>query len=507
MRRLADPSRDLGQLIGDFGGTLPTAAAPTPRQTDTGLFTKRGTRRGAAANGRGWSPVLAPLVPYIASTAEVGGVFPFVTAHGLPPTGVPVGADMLSGGCFYCDPIGWVTSAPKIATNPNLLIMGAPGRGKSTLIKAIITRSMRFGVRTLVSGDIKDEYAPLCRALGVEPIEFGVGLTARLNPLDLGPLGAGWSSLSDDERQGRSTSIFQRWLVLLKALVGVRLPSVDASDETALANALRDVTGWGSTSAGMRVVTIPQVWRALQEPSDDLVGACRYATRQDMIDGTRAVTDALGAMVTGSLAGLFDDHTTIALDWDAPIQSLSLRRLLSFGDESIGAALACLNSWSRAQTDLRRGGAVTIVVRDEVWRQMRLGLGAVQSLDADLRLSRDAGKVELLAAHKPSDLKSVGNAGSQAVEIAKDLMTLCDTKVAFGMDPAIVSGDLTDMLGLNEVEAGWVTGWARQREGRALWRVGDRSFKVQTYRLDHIEAPLFDTDGALRSSDPAGAAS
>ena len=499
-----NPGRSLGQLLDDFGGTLPTTRdrPEAVRSHKERLLVSPHGKRGRRRVGRGWSPVLAPLVPYLASTAEVGGAFPFVTALGLPPTGVAIGADLLSGGCFYCDPIGWVTASPKIATNSNMMIMGAPGRGKSTLIKAIVSRFLRFGVRTLISGDIKDEYAALCRALGVEPIAFGVGLAARLNPLDLGPLGHDWSHLSDDDQQERATAIFQRWLILLKALVGVRLPVVTASDEAALAGALRELTGAGRTGAGLRVVTIPQVWQALREPSPDLVDECRYASRQDMLDGTRAVTDALGAMVRGSLAGLFDDHTTISLDWQAPIQSLSLRRLLSLGDESIGVALACLNSWSRAQTDLRRPGEHTIVVRDEVWRQMRLGLNAVQSLDADLRLSRDAGKIEILAAHKPSDLKSVGNAGSQAVEIAKDLMSLCDTKVAFGMDEGIVDRDLVDMLGLNPIEADWVTGWARQREGRALWRVGDRSFKVQTYRLDHIEADLFDTDQALRAPTP-----
>ena len=32
-------------------------------------------------------------------------------------------------------------------------------------------------------------------------------------------------------------------------------------------------------------------------------------------------------MVTGHLAGMFDEPTNIDIDWTAPIQSLSLRRL------------------------------------------------------------------------------------------------------------------------------------------------------------------------------------
>ena len=38
-------------------------------------------------------------------------------------------------------------------------------------------------------GSPKNEYAPLARALGTQPVELGPGLPGRLNPLDAGPLG------------------------------------------------------------------------------------------------------------------------------------------------------------------------------------------------------------------------------------------------------------------------------------------------------------------------------
>src|SRR3712207_8608279 len=42
-----------------------------------------------------------------------------------------------------------------------------------------------------------------------------------------------------------------------------------------------------------------------------------------------SLRDALGSLVKGHLAGLFDDYTSIAVDWRAPLQSLSLSRLRS----------------------------------------------------------------------------------------------------------------------------------------------------------------------------------
>jgi hypothetical protein len=286
--------------------------------------------------------------------------------------------------------------------------------------------------------------------------------------------------------------------VLLKALVGAQGVPTTAADEDALSAVLAQLTGWAAGSGALRVITIPQVWAALRDPSEDLAEACRYSCARAMTDATRQVTSALGAMVRGALAGLFDEPTNIAIDWAAPIQSLSLGRLVHLGDQALGTALACLNSWSRAMTDTRRSGEHTVVVRDEVWRQMRLGVGAVQSLDADLRLSRSDACIQMVVAHKPSDMLAVGDTGSMAANIAKDLMNLCDTKVLLGQDRN-VAAELQELLGLSEMESDDISGWARQRRGRAIWRVGEHSYRVQTLRGPR-EAELFDTNDSLRGA-------
>jgi len=296
--------------------------------------------------------------------------------------------------------------------------------------------------------------------------------------------------------------IFGRWLVLLKALIGAQGIATTPADEDALTAVLADLTGWTAGSPLLRPITIPQVWAALRDPTDDLADACRFTSPRQMTDATRQVTAALGAMVRGALAGLFDEPTNITIDWSAPIQSLSLGRLQPLGDQAIGTALACLNSWSRAMTDLRAPGQQLLVVRDEVWRQMRLGTGAVQSLDADLRLSRSDACIQMVVAHKPSDMLAAGDTGSAAATIAKDLLTLCDTKVLLGQD-AVVARELQTLLALTDMETDDIAGWARQRRGRAIWRVGERSFRVQTIR-GPLEAELFDTNQALRPNPIGG---
>ena len=169
------------------------------------------------------------------------------------------------------------------------------------------------------------------------------------------------------------------------------------------------------------------------------------------LDETRLLRDALGQLVSGALAGLFDDHTTIDIDWAAPIQSLSLSRLAPLGDEAVGIALVCLNSWGRGMREIAPPGDLRIVVRDEVWKVMRLGVDAVKSLDEDFRLSRGVagtgGDIQWVNAHKPSDMLTVGDAGSQAATIAKDLIHLADIKILHGQKPG-VADELDTMLGL-----------------------------------------------------------
>ena len=213
-------------------------------------------------------------------------------------------------------------------------------------------------------------------------------------------------------------------------------------------------------------------------------------------------THHVRASDTGTLAGLFDDFTNIEVDWRAPIQSFSLSRLDGLGDEAVGIALLCMNSWGRGLREIAEPGDLRIVVRDEVWKQMRLGVSAVMSFDADLRLSRGmagkGGDIQFANLHKPSDLLSVGDADSQAAMIAKDLLELADIKILGGQKPR-VARELDSMLGFGPIAQDLVSGWAMQDKGRALWCIGDATYKVQTV-LHPLEKQLYYTNEAIEAA-------
>ncbi len=496
------PGRGVDRLMTDFGHDLPRRPDPEAHPPQKRLFVPT-PARGRPAFERGWCPASAPVSVWRMASAQAPVLWPFVTGRALPASGAQMGIDMLSRTSFFADPNGWVLDEALPVSNPNLFVYGKPGMGKSGTIKGFALRMTPFGYKILVLGDPKDEYEPLCRAFGVEPIAIGQGLPARVNPLEFGPLKTGWEKLPASQARERASVVFGRWLTLIRGLVGAQKIGQSPvpfgpTEEVVVQAALRRLTGYSDARSRLTETTVPQLWQLLTNPTLELVGECRYGSQRQFLDETRLLRDALGKLVSGSLKGLFDDHTTINLDWTAPIQSLSLSRLEGLGDEATGMALLVLNSWGRAMRELAPEGDMRVVIRDEVWKVMRLGVDAVKCLDADFRLSRRDGDVQIAIAHKPDDMGSVGDVGSQAVQIAKDMAHLADTKVLHGQDQEI-GQQLADRLGLSDIVLQWVTGWCRNAPGRAVWLVGDLVFLVQTI-LHPIEKQLAWTNTALEKA-------
>ena len=110
------------------------------------------------------------------TTAQLGAAYPFVSEGGLGGRGVLIGRDLL-GGSFTYDPFELYASGA--LTNPNMVVIGQIGRGKSSFVKSYLWRQSLFGRRAWVV-DPKGEYADLARAWGVEPVCLRPGGSIRL---------------------------------------------------------------------------------------------------------------------------------------------------------------------------------------------------------------------------------------------------------------------------------------------------------------------------------------
>ena len=129
-------------------------------------------------------PRVGPRVPaHQVTTRNLGAAYPLVAEAGLGHRGVLVGQDLL-GGSFVYDP--FELYAQGVISNPNMIVFGQIGRGKSAFVKTYLWRQAVFGRRAWVV-DPKGEYGALAAAWGVRPIALRPGGSVRLNPLDPGP--------------------------------------------------------------------------------------------------------------------------------------------------------------------------------------------------------------------------------------------------------------------------------------------------------------------------------
>jgi type IV secretory pathway VirB4 component len=195
-------------------------------------------------------------------------------------------------------------------------------------------------------------------------------------------------------------------------------------------------------------------------------------------------------MTGGALAGLFDGPTTVSPDFSAPIATVDLSRIAGRGDEVIAMTLACVSSWAQAAIDAP--GPARIIVRDELWRSLRIP-ALVRKADSDLRLSRAQGTIQVLATHRLADFEAAGPAGSAEAAIASGLVASCDTRVCLRQDTAPLAR-LAREIGLTDTECAHIASWSAHHTGRAIWKAGRSASAVVQVVLTPAEQRLFWTN-------------
>src|SRR6266487_3855426 len=255
--------------------------------------------------------------PYRSTTRHAQSIYPFLADAPLDTPGVLIGRDAL-GRVVRFDPFR-LYQAGRLH-GPNMLVLGDIGYGKSSLVKLYLYRQAMFGHVPLVT-DVKGEYDRLCAALGVTPIRFLRGGRLRLNPLD--------PAVAGDARLALLRSIAE--LLLGRSL----RPREDAALEQAYAP-LESTTRGGQPTIGA-VIT------RLLRP-DQRGAATLETTQEELTEWGRDLAFALRRLVTGDLAGLFDESTSPALSLDGPMVSINLSQI---PDQAKPILMACIATWLR----------------------------------------------------------------------------------------------------------------------------------------------------------------
>ena len=254
----------------------------------------------------------------------------------------------------------------------------------------------------------------------------------RLNPLDEGPRP---SDASDLEWHAQVTKRRRSLLAALgEVAVGRKL---QPEERNALAVALDE-------AVRSTIPVLPLVVDAMHDPRASVAGATVEQLRSD----GRQVALALGRLVDGDLAGLFDGPSTVTFDPTLPMVSLDISALA--GDDTLtGLLMTCAGAWMEAALADPAGGK-RLVIYDEGWHLMRQPALLVR-MQQQWKLSRAWGIANMLVIHRLSDLEAVGGDHSEARALATGLLGDTATRILY-MEPFDEATRAGEQLGLSSVE-------------------------------------------------------
>jgi hypothetical protein len=407
-----------------------------------------------------------------ATMAHLASLYPFHTDPGVGTRGPYIGVNVTGGmGGFYFDPFELYGAGA--LTNPNCIVIGEVGTGKSALVKAFLRRELAiYGQRRFLAIlDPKAEYLPFAQAHGLSIIRLHPGGRDRLNPMD--------------GRPGNHTGDIAARQSLAGTLVaGVLARPLDPVEDALL--------GWAVAALTRRSgpFTLHDIAQALACPGQEAVDLT-HRSSGELAQAATPVVLALDKLCTRTLAGMFDGQTTVAVDFDrGPGVVVDLSAVYG-DDEALPLVMLAATSWLAAVLRLA-GDRRVIQVVDEAWAAVRHGARHFQS---SLKLARAYGASTWLICHRPSDLTAQTDDGTASAKIAAGLLADAQTRVVLRQAPDQVPA-ATRLLGLGPRQAAVVGQLVR---GRALWRIQDHAAVVQLI-LTATEQRLFGTDAAMAAT-------
>lgn len=337
-----------------------------------------------------------------------------------------------------------------LVSNPNMIVAGSIGAGKSTVVKMILDRALERGRRVVVI-DPKGEYAFLSRCHGVESLALGRD---------------GWCDpFAPNDRESRD---------LLRALIA---------------------SAQGGSLKSEQHYALDEVWGRLPSPRPRRVLRSLFELLRNHLTSTsmtpeRSLALTLYRFVHGDLAGLFDgDGEPMTFSGRLVVLDLSAQW------SSNSFAVAALSAVAAAQQVLAIEGELGYLVLDEAWALMS-DPSALRWLQGSWKLARARGLSHVLVLHRWTDVAAVGDAGTAHRERAQGLLRECETAWLFRQPPD-EAREMARALGLHPREERYL---AALPKGAALVRFGPHRSIVR-FRPDRRDVMFIDTDGAMRVAE------
>jgi type IV secretory pathway VirB4 component len=334
-----------------------------------------------------------------------------------------------------------------LVSNPNVVVAGSIGAGKSTVVKMQLERALRRGRRAVVV-DPKGEYGELASCHGVKPIALGRD---------------GWCSpFPSDDREGRH---------LLRALVA---------------------SAQGVALSSEQHFALDEAWQRLERQPTRVLFALYQLLARHLESTTptaeRSLALVLHRFIHGDLAGLFDGPGE-PLRFTGDLVVVDLSTLWSSNSLSV----AVLSAVAAAQQVVGDPGFPGYLVIDEAWALLS-DPAALRWLQGSWKLARARGLSHVMVLHRWSDVASAGDLGSLERDRARGLLRECETAWLFRQPPD-EAREMALALGLAAREESYLVALPK---GVALVRYGAHRSVVRV-EPDERDVFFIDTDVAMRA--------
>jgi type IV secretory pathway VirB4 component len=430
------------------------------------------------------SPRMLRVPTQRATTAQASSLYPWQADGGLGPRGICLGTTWPSRAGWYFDP--FALYADGVLDNPNVMVFGEIGSGKSSVVKCLLARHIGLlghaGVgRQAFIVDPKSEYRPLADALGMTVVELRPGGKVRINPLARTP----GSGETPEEALSRRTRFV---MALLSSLAGHPL---DREEDA--------IVGWAMEAlmSGARDhVTLVELAHLLEQPSEQMATRSGL-TVAELTRAARGVWVLADKLVRRDLAGMFDGERDVAADWARSGTGVVLDISSVFNDKPVLrlvmlSAIAALQSTYMADAGSFDWAVPRrFLVADESWSILQ-NEESTRFLQEQWKLARKLGVANIAVCHRVTDLGAQADSGTAIAKIGEGLLTDAQTQIVFRTSAHVLDATRT-ALGLTDAEAEELP---RLPKACALWKVRGRSAFVSHIRAEY-EKIFSDTDSKL----------
>ena len=423
------------------------------------------------------------------STATASVAYPFLAQAPLTHKGTFLGTNLGTGAPFTFSPFELYRDG--LITNPNILVAGEIGSGKTNTTCALTLRSIPLGYK-VAAVDAKADWARFARSYGGSAISLGPGRGNRLNPLDVSDALKRARVDAEGNRIDPDALAKSAQLRLLEGLIEIRLArGLHVDEKTAVALALEQAL---HATGGTPILS--DIAAALRDPDLQLAAGIARTVAELQAAGNQARWAFDGLLATVA-RDLFDGPSTTRVDSTAPIVAIDLSDLYN-DHANLSIAFTCASAWMEAAL-ATPGNGQRFAVYDEAWRVLAHAHGAIDRLQQQFRLARSWGLSNVLVLHNLRDTLNVGDAGSAERNKAESLLALAGTKV-IGYQPAKELPGTAAALDLTSAEVDVIGNAGR---GEFLIKLqttnGVRSYRIQV-DLHPYELAWWDTTAAMHAT-------